>query len=85
MGFGKGGYGRVVVEGKELDEGVSGRDAGGGGELLTVRVEGEGKDAVGEGSCFLVIAPLVFDAPDGSGGEGENGVVGKAGEEGGVV
>ena len=48
-------------------------------------MEGECENTAGKGVGFLVTAPLVLEVPGGGGGEGEDGVVGKMSEKGGVV
>ena len=48
-------------------------------------MEGNSQDTTGKRGGFLGIAPLAFDEPGGSGGEGENGVVWKMSENGGFV
>jgi len=48
-------------------------------------MEGDSEDTTGKRGGFLGVAPLAFDDPGGSGGEGENGVVWKMSENGGFV
>ena len=48
-------------------------------------MEGDSQDTTGKRGGFLGVAPLAFDDPGGSGGEGENGVVWKMSENGGFV
>ena len=64
---------------------MSGWNARGGSELVAVWMEGESENTAGKGVGFLVTAPLVLEVPGGGGGEGEDGVVGKMSEKGGVV